>query len=107
MSYGQSKLTRGKGSAKGAGRIALDNKQVGRIHRQQALCSLAHKLRMDHRVGLPRAIEMDSGEYLQPMVGKLKTRMLTGDEQPRGLAEVCECARDGTQFDGFGTRTDD
>ena len=45
---------------------------------------------MKHWVRLARTTERNGWESVEPMIGKLKARMLTGDEQSRRLAMVGE-----------------
>ena len=61
---------------------------------------------MKHRVGLAGTMERNGVETLKAMIGKLKSRMLAGDQQDGFLAECGEGMGNRAQLDGFRSRAD-
>jgi hypothetical protein len=59
-----------------------------------------------HWVWLPWATERHGRKSIKAMVGKLKARMLPGNEKSRRLAKVGEGVGNRAQLDGFWTRPD-
>jgi len=74
----------------------LDDQKVRRIERKQPPQLCPNQFRMEHRIGLPRAIEPGCGEAIEAMVSTFQPGMLAGDEQVGGLAEGGECMDDRT-----------
>jgi hypothetical protein len=62
---------------------------------------------MKHRIGLPRAVKQVRIETGEVMIGKLKPRVLPGDQQPRALPDCGERMGDWTKLDGFRASSDD
>jgi hypothetical protein len=60
---------------------------------------------MIYWVGLPRAVERYGFKIPQPMVAQLKPWMLAGHEQGGRLAKGSQGMGNGTELDGFGTRS--
>ena len=83
MGQRDARLARRQRAAERARRVALDDEQIGRVHRQQPLERRPDQVGMEHRVGLTRAAERNRlRKPSQAMIGQLKARMLAGNEQP-------------------------
>jgi len=88
MSQRHTGLTRGKRAAQRAGRIALDDQQIGWVDWQQPPQGRADQLGMKHRVGLARTIQRRRIEAAQPMIAQFQLSVLPRDEQMRCLTEI-------------------
>jgi hypothetical protein len=100
-------VTRGQRTAKGAGRIALHDEQLGRRHRKEPPQRGSHQLGVEQRVGLAGTAERGGGKARQIMVAQFQAGMLSGNEQSRTLAEIGESLGDWAQLDGFRASSDD
>ena len=93
-------------AAKRARRVALNDDEVRRLT-QKRQKGAGHRLDMDVRVLVARAIQFDPGEGLQPELVRRQRGMLPGEDQRRDQAVRRKGIGDGFELDGFGPGADD